>query len=159
MKIRKRYQLQKKKLQKLIKDLGNYSDLIQPKSKVEILESDLYDIILIDGKPLVMNIDETYFPTLKGALELEINTSYVMVDMGAVKFVAKGADVMSPGITEADLNIKEGDLVIIIEETHRKPLATGRALISGPEMVENSAGKAVKTIHFVGDKLWNLSKW
>ena len=38
---------------------------------------------------------------------------------------------MSPGITDADPNIKEGDLVIIIEETHGKPLATGRSLISG----------------------------
>jgi PUA domain protein len=157
LKVRKRYYLQKKKLKKLIDHLGDYSTLIQPKSKVEILETDLYDIILIDGKPLVMTIDETYFPTLKGALELEITTKYVVVDMGAVKFVAKGADVMSPGITEADPDVQEGDLVIIVDETHKKPLATGRAIISGPEMVENNEGKAIKTIHYIGDKLWNLT--
>lgn len=157
MKIKKRYYLQKKKLKKLIKQLGNYANLIRPKSKVEILESDPYDIILIDGKPLVMQIDDTYFPTLKGALELKINTSYVVVDMGAVKFMTKGADVMSPGITEADKNIEKGDMVIIIEETHRKPLAIGKALISGPEMVEANEGKAVKTLHYIGDKLWNVS--
>lgn len=157
MKVRKRYYLQKKKLKKLIDHLDDYSTLIQPKSKVEILETDLYDIILIDGKPLVMTIDETYFPTLKGALELEIATKYVVVDMGAVKFVAKGADVMSPGITEADPDVQEGDLVIIVDETHKKPLATGRAIISGPEMVESNEGKAIKTIHYIGDKLWNLT--
>jgi len=157
LKIRKRYHLQKKKLKKLINELGNYSTLIQPKSKVEILESDPYDIILIDGKPLVMTIDDTYFPTLKGALELEINHKYVVVDMGAVRFVAKGADVMSPGITETDPDVKEGDLVIIVDETHKKPLATGKALISGPEMVESNEGKAIKTIHYIGDKLWNLT--
>ena len=156
MKIKKRYYLQKKKLKKLINELGIYSTLINSKSKVEILESDPYDIILIDGQPLAMNIENTYFPTLKGALELDITEKYAVVDMGAVKFVAKGADIMSPGITEADSKVHEGDLVIIIEETHRKPLATGRALISGPEMVENQSGKAIKTIHYIGDKIWNL---
>lgn len=137
--------------------LGDYSTLVQPKSKVEILETDIYEIILIDGEPLVMLIDDVYFPTLKGALELEINSKYVVVDMGAVRFVAKGADIMSPGITEADAGIKEGDFVIIVDETHKKPLATGKALISGEEMVENNEGKAIKTIHFIGDKIWNLS--
>lgn len=156
LKIRKRYHLQKKKLKKLKEHLGDFSGLINSKSKVEILETDLYDIILIDGKPLVILIDDVYFPTIKGALELEIKTNYVVVDMGAVKFVAKGADIMSPGITEADPDIKEGDLVIIIEETHRKPLAVGKSLITGPEMVKNSEGKAIKTIHYIGDTVWNL---
>ena len=90
------------------------------------------------------------FQHLKVHWSLKLQTKYVVVDMGAVKFVAKGADVMSPGITEADPNVQEGDLVIIVEETHKKPLATGRALISGPEMVENNEGKAIKTIHLLG---------
>ena len=156
MKIRKRYYLQKKKLKKVTKELGDFSILISPKSKVEILESDLYDVILVDGKPLIMMIDDVPFPTIKGALELELTKRYVVVDMGAVKFVAKGADVMSPGIVEADSDIQEGDFVVIIEETHRKPLAIGKALISGPEMVERDEGKAVSAIHYIGDKLWNL---
>jgi len=103
-----------------------------------------------------MFIDDTPFPTLKGALKTDIKSKYVVVDMGAVKFVAKGADVMSPGIVEAAPQIQEGDIVVIIEETHRKPLCIGRALISGDEMVKNQQGKAVKTLHYVGDKIWNL---
>lgn len=136
--------------------LGEYSSIIKPKSKIEIIETDLDDIILIDGVPMIMMIDGEPFPTLKGALEMDIQTRYVVVDMGAIKFVAKGADIMSPGITDADPEIKEGDLVIIVDETHRKPLATGRSLISGTEMVENTEGKAVKTIHHIGDKIWDL---
>lgn len=157
LKIRKRYHLQKKKFKKVIEQLGDYSTLIQPKSKVEILETDLYDVILIDGKPLIMMIDDTPFPTLKGALEHKITSKYVVVDMGAVKFVAKGADIMSPGITDADSAIQEGNFVIVVDETHKKPLAIGKALISGEEMVESESGKAIKTIHYIGDKLWNLS--
>lgn len=137
--------------------LGEYSTILKPKSKVEIIETDMDDIILIDGNPMIMMIDGEPFPTLKGALELDIKSRYVVVDMGAVKFVIKGADIMSPGITDADPNIKEGDLVIIIEETHRKPLATGRSIISGPEMVENTSGKAVKSIHHIGDEIWDLT--
>jgi len=106
LKIKKRYYLQKKKLKKLINELGIYSTLINSKSKVEILESDPYDIILIDGQPLAMNIENTYFPTLKGALKLDITEKYAVVDMGAIKFVAKGADIMSPGITEADSKVQ-----------------------------------------------------
>ncbi len=156
MKIRKRYHLKKKMYKEVKKQLGEYSTMLKPKSKVEILETDLEDIILIDGSPMIMMIDNEPFPTVKGALELDIQSRYVVVDMGAVKFVIKGADIMSPGITDADPNIKEGDLVIIIDETHRKPLATGRSLISGLEMVENREGKAVKSIHHIGDDLWNL---
>jgi PUA-domain protein len=157
LKIRKRYHLKKKMLRDVQKKLGDYSTIIKPKSKVELIETDLEDIILIDGTPMIMWIDNEPFPTIKGALELDIKSKYVVVDMGAVKFVIKGADIMSPGITDADPNIKEGDLVIIVDETHRKPLATGRSLISGPEMVENTGGKAVKTIHHIGDKLWDLT--
>ena len=49
MKIKKRYHLQKKKLKKVLSHLGNYSTLIKPKSRVEILESDPYEIILVDN--------------------------------------------------------------------------------------------------------------
>ncbi|MCE5215217.1 MAG: RNA-binding protein [Methanobacterium sp.] len=156
MKIRKRYHLKKKKIKEIKEKLNDFSDLITTSNTMEIIKSDLPDIVLINNKPLIMFIDENPFPTLKGALETEIKSKYVVVDMGAVKFMTKGADVMSPGITEADPMIKEGDLVIIIDENHRKPLATGRSLISGSDMVKNNEGKAVKTIHHIGDDIWNL---
>ncbi|MTK64680.1 MAG: DUF1947 domain-containing protein [Methanobacterium sp.] len=152
----KRYYLKKKMLMEMEGQLGDFSGIIKPKSKVEIIETDLDDIILVDGSPLIMMIDGEPFPTLRGALELDIKSKFVVVDMGAVKFVIKGADIMSPGITDADPNIVEGDLVVIVDETHHKPLATGRSLLSGPEMVDNNEGKAIKNIHHVGDEIWDL---
>lgn len=157
MKIKKRYFLQKKKLKKILNELGSYSVLIPAKSKVEMLEADPNDIILVDGNPVIMLIDNKPFPTLKGALTLDLSFKYVVVDMGAVKFMANGADVMSPGIVDADPEIKEGDTVVIIDETHRKPLAIGISVISGSEMIENDKGKAAKTIHYIGDKIWELN--
>ena len=53
-------------------------------------------------------------------------------------------------------DLVEGDVVVVIDETHRKPLAVGISLISGSEMVENNKGKAVTTIHFIGDPIWDL---
>ena len=48
------------------------------------------------------------------------------------------------------------DPVLIIDETHGKPLAIGVSLITGEEMVENDSGKAVETKHYVGDEIWNF---
>jgi PUA-domain protein len=156
LKIKKRYFLQKKKLKKITQELGDYAELIPEKAKVELLEVDPNPIVLVNGRPVIMLIDDQPFPTLKGAMTLDLKSNYVVVDMGAVKFMANGADVMSPGVVDADPNIKEGDTVVIVDETHRKPLAIGISIITGPEMVENDKGKATKTIHFIGDPIWDL---
>ncbi len=63
---------------------------------------------------------------------------------------------MSPGIVAADEDIEKGDIVLIVDETHKKPLAIGISLITGPEMVENDSGKAIETKHYVGDNIWNF---
>ncbi len=131
----------------IIKDLKN--------SKFETALIDTFNVILIDGKLLLFSTDGEYFPTVRGALELGLAKHVVIVDAGAVRFVVNGADIMCPGIVNADYEIKVGDLVIIKEETHEKPLAIGRALISGEDMVGDS-GKAIKSLHYVGDKLWNI---
>jgi PUA domain protein len=156
IKINKRYHLKKKKIKETQEKLKDYAGLIPAGATVEIIKSNLPDIILINNEPLIMFIDDTPFPTLKGALKTDIKSKYVVVDMGAVKFMTKGANVMSPGITDADPDIQEGDLVIVVDENHRKALATGRSLISGMEMVKNNEGKAVKTLHHIGDEIWNL---
>ena len=76
--------------------------------------------------------------------------------MGAIRFVSNGADIMSPGIVAASEGVEAGDIVLIIDETHGKPLAIGVSLISGEEMVANDSGKAVATKHYVGDDIWNF---
>jgi len=156
LKIRKRYYLKKKKLKDLIKNLGEYSKIIPTKSKVEEIETDLHHFILVDGEPLIIIIDGEPLPTLKAALKLDIDQQYAVVDMGAVKFMTKGADVMSPGIVDADKNLKKGDMVFVVDEQHKKPLAMGKCLISGEEMIKNDKGKAIKTIHYIGDKIWDF---
>ncbi len=158
MKIRSRVQLRKsaknKLMNKLISTFGDKLKELQ-NSKFETALIDTFNVILIDGKLLLFSTDGEYFPTVRGALELGLAKHIVIVDSGAVRFVVNGADIMCPGIVNADPVIKKGDLVIIKEETHDKPLAIGRALMSGEDMVSDS-GKAIKSLHYVGDKLWNI---
>ena len=78
--------------------------------------------------------------------------------MGAVPYVTNGADVMGPGILEADPGISEGDLVWIKDVKNNVPLAVGVALRSGEELSSKQPGKAIKTIHYVGDKLWKTGE-
>ena len=157
MKVKKRYFLKKKKIKEIKKALGDYETLIKNKDKVEVLETEPNNFILINGEPNIILIDNKPYPTLKALLNNpEIKNNTVTVDMGAVKFMTKGADVMSPGITEADENIKPGDIVQIVDETHHKPLAIGISMLTGEEMVENTSGKAIETLHYVGDKIWEF---
>jgi len=157
--VKSRVQLRKNAKNKMLKDLvSTFGDTMTGlEDKVlEIITLDEYSVILVDGKPLLFEIEGQLFPTVRGALEMELNKRIVTVDKGAIRFVSNGADIMAPGIVEADPEIKEGDLVIIVEEAHRKPLAIGKALMNGPQMVEADSGKAIKSITYVGDKLWNM---
>ena len=122
---------------------------------VELEDADV-DLVLVDGQPLVFYVDEEPFLTVRGANALEPSAGVVTVDAGAISFVSDGADVMRPGIVEADTGITEDDLVVVAEETHGKALAIGRALTDGDAMVGDS-GKVVSSIPHVGDALYQFT--
>ena len=121
---------------------------------VEIEDSE-FDVVLVDGEPDVLYVEEEPFLTVSGANEHPPATRVVTVDAGAISFVSNGADVMRPGIVEADYAISEGDLVAIAEESHGKVLAIGRALVDGDDMVGDE-GKVVESVHHVGDDLYEF---
>ena len=124
--------------------------------KVEFEDSD-WDVVLVDGEPYVLYVEEDEpFLTVQGANAHPPKKHVVTVDTGAISFVSDGADIMRPGITEADDDISEGDLVAIDEEAHGKFLAVGRAMTDGSDMAGES-GKVVKSIHHVGDDLFEFS--
>jgi len=121
---------------------------------VEIEDSE-FDVVLVDGDPDVLYVDDEPFLTVSGANEHPPETRVVTVDAGAISFVSNGADVMRPGIVEADDAIAEGDLVAIAEESHGKVLAIGRALVDGDDMLGDE-GKVVESVHHVGDDLYEF---
>ncbi|MBX0286395.1 RNA-binding protein [Halomicroarcula sp. F28] len=124
--------------------------------KVEFEDSD-WDVVLVDGEPYVLYVEEDEpFLTVQGANAHPPEKHIVTVDTGAISFVSDGADIMRPGITEADEDISDGDLVAINEEAHGKFLAIGRAMADGSDMVGES-GKVVGSIHHVGDDLFEFT--
>jgi len=157
MKTKQRYFLKNKKIKEIKKSLGNYQDIIPKKAQVELIKiEDMPDILLINNEPLLMQSNDKIIPTLKAVINDDITEKYATVDMGAINFVIKGADIMSPGIVDADKTITPGETIIVIEEGHHKPLAIGTSLITGEEMIENNKGKAIENLHYVGDPIWEL---
>lgn len=155
MKIKSRHHLKGSDARKIIAKIEPFledpSSLRQ--SSLEMAVSDEgVDLIFIEGRPLLMIVEDQPFFTVLGAIEMMPYKRLVMVDSGAVRFVVNGADIMKPGIVSADPEIAVGDLVVIVEERHNKPLAIGRALVAGTEM--KGEGKAVKSLHHVGDVIW-----
>ncbi|MBP2134265.1 PUA domain protein [Methanomicrobium sp. W14] len=158
--IKKRYTVRKSKLSEIYRDLkeniGQSSELFKS-DRVEIVETtaDLA-IYLVDRKPYLMEIGGSVFPTLHGAVDRPFPEKRITVDPGAIPFMAKGADLMRPGIVSASDDIKKGKPVIIAEEKHNKPLAIGIALMDTEEMMAAETGKTAKNVHHVGDEIWSL---
>ncbi|MEA3282267.1 MAG: RNA-binding protein [Euryarchaeota archaeon] len=162
MHTRSRHYLRSSDAKKIIKELekefdpSDIGDVFKGK-RFELITTDVCDIILVEDVPMIFMPDGEPFLTVRGALEVKPESRIVVVDAGATRFVVNGADVMRPGIVQADPGIREGDLVIVIEEVHGKALAVGRALISGDEMIGDS-GKAIKSLHYVGDSIWEVTR-
>lgn len=83
---------------------------------------------------------------MQGALRLAkvATKGYVICDPGAIKFVQESKNLMAPGVTDADRNIKEGDEVLVLSP-EREIVSTGMARMTGEQMIAESKGVAVKT--------------
>jgi PUA domain protein len=141
-------------LNKEILDKFNTSDFFSKKDKVVQTTYEDFNVIVKDKTPLFFYIENKLVPTLKLLLEHQILKT-ITVDMGAVRFVTNGADIMRPGITKIDEGIKKGDFIAVVDETHNKPLAVCEALFSTEELNSLDSGKVLKNIHYISDKLWN----
>jgi PUA-domain protein len=154
--MKRRYWLRKDEAKQLAREAEkfgeNASKLLE--KGVELLElEDDKKIVLAGGKGLFIISRDGLFPTLHAVSLLQLNR--VVIDIGAVPHIANGADVMGPGVVSADAKIKAGDAVAVVDERHGKPLAIGLALVPGTEIMAPK-GKVVKTIHYVGDEVWQF---
>ncbi len=113
------------------------------------------ELVLVDGEPTVLRLPDADVLTVRGANAFEPVRRIVVVDAGAVSFVSNGADIMRPGIVDADEMIAPEDYVLIAEETHGKILAIGRARTSGDDMT-GEEGKVIDSVHHVGDDWYSF---
>ena len=122
-------------------------------SKKDFIQNVDNQFLTVNGEVLFFQNEKQWLPTLK----LLIKNNFlkkITVDMGAVKFVVSGADIMRPGIVDFDASINTGDVIVVIDVTNKKPLAVGKALFSGREISNFLQGRVVKNLHYVGDEIW-----
>ncbi len=115
------------------------------------------DAQIIMGRGIkILKINNEYLPFLSETQMLE-KFPHVTVDMGAVKFMCKGANVMRPGIKTHDEFEKE-KIVCIVEESQHKFLAVGKSLVSSAELENMEKGEVIKNMHYISDKFWEIGK-
>ena len=113
--------------------------------------------IIITGKDITaVKIDDDILPFLGDTSMLE-KFPYVIVDMGAIKFVCKGANVMRPGITKFS-DFEKGEIVCVIEESQHKFLAVGKAEMPSSKLGETNKGEVIKNMHYISDIFWESKK-
>ena len=161
IRIRKRHRLREKEVRVLedeIKQRLGIEQLFGQNVAVDRAEGPEFDVIYVNNEIIGLVYEDKAFLSVRGLLKYPASKYGITVDMGAVPFVTKGADIMGPGITDADPEIVPGDLVWIKDVKNGVPLAVGQALISGEQMSSKSPGKAIKNIHPVTDKLWKAGE-
>lgn len=129
-----------------------------PDAHVDLAEAGPFRVLLADAQAVVLLENGRPLLTVRGVLTYKPTRRYVTVDMGAVRFIYNGADVMAPGIVEADPGIAVGDFVWVRDERNFRALAVGEALTTGVEMGTLEKGKSVRSIQHVGDDLWSLDE-
>ena len=141
------------KAKEVSKWLSKYNVAFSKKDICELWVDD-YEVLAVNNKPSFFKNKEEWIPTLQ-YLQTVIILKKVTVDMGAIKFVVNGADIMRPGIVAVE-DFDQNDVIVIVDETHGKAIAIGVALLSSEEMEKQVSGKSVKNIHYVGDDLWKF---
>ncbi len=158
--IRKRKRMRSKEIKAMSRDLEEILGVpvFSEDDPVDLAESSEFNVVYVGADILGIIVDGKPFLTIRGILKYRPERRFVTVDMGAVPFVTNGADVMGPGITDADDGIEEGDIVWIRDIKNQVPLAVGVTMRSAADLKSKAGGKAIKTIHFVGDKLWKTGE-
>ena len=161
--IRKRRPVRRKNIAPLLKALESSLgiDLSVDGAFLEMAEYGPWQMVFVDkvAKAIeVKNSDNERFTflTLRGFLEHSDAAKWVDVDHGAIPFLMNGADCMVAGVQAADEDIAVGELVWIRDMTHKKPLAIGWSTMDGQEMATATKGKGIKTLHWIGDELWEM---
>lgn len=159
---KRRYFLKAKEAKRFLSDVSetlgtDLEQFLESKTRVEMNKTGVAEVFLFNGNPLLARVDGLIFPTLSFEKLFPLMPNLV-VDMGAVPYVCKGADVMAPGVVSINGEFKKNAVLLITDERHGKPLAVGLALFNSEDMKAVNRGKTVKTLHYVGDKLWNYLK-
>ena len=141
----------------LLKEVSENWDIEIPKIKNLKVHQISNEAQIITGKGIkILKVNDDYIPFLS---ETEILEKFpnVTVDMGAVRFMCKGANLMRPGI-KSFTDFKKEDFVCIVEESQHKFLAIGKAVADSSELEDMEKGEVIKNMHYISDRFWEIGK-
>jgi PUA domain protein len=124
---------------------------------VEVVEMGFVRVFLFNHEPSLAQVDDEIFPTLRFEEFLAVAPK-VVVDMGAVPYVCRGADVMAPGVRRFVGVFMKGDFVVVVDEKYGKALVVGEAFCDSVDAKDRKQGMVVRNVHFVGDRVWDFIK-
>jgi PUA domain protein len=158
----RRYPLKAKEAKQIVEEASktlslDLDTLFGVKANVEIVESDVGEIYLLEGKPILFKSVDRILPTLLFS-EFIAKAPRIVVDMGAIPYVCKGATVMAPGIVRIEGEFTKGNLVLVVDMKHGKALALGESLLDSETAKQTKKGPVAKTLHYVSDKIWDYIK-
>ena len=149
--------ISKSETSKILEQINLQWKIELPKQKnIKTHEVDEKGVIITGNGITAVKIGDDILPFLDDIPILE-KFPYVTVDMGAIKFVCKGANVMRPGITKFS-DFESGEIVCVIEESQKKFLAVGKAKISSRELDETNKWEVIKNMHYISDNFWESKK-
>ncbi|MEM4704235.1 MAG: DUF1947 domain-containing protein [Candidatus Bathyarchaeia archaeon] len=140
--------------EKLTVDLNK---IFRGKVNVEASQTEFVTIFWVNAKPILAKTEHDFFPTLLFE-EFFAVAPKIVVDMGAVPFICKGANVMAPGVRGYRGEFRKGDYVFVVDEKHGKALAVAEAMLNSGEAAKAKQGVVARNVHFVSDRIWDLLK-
>jgi PUA-domain protein len=131
---------------------------LRKKDNALLLEDENLKIkfLKVNGSILFFYQNDIILPTLKNMMQHNF-LKKITVDMGAIKFLCSGADLMRPGIVAIEEGINSGDIVSVIDVNNKKLLIIGKALLNTFDMRNQKSGKSALNLHYVGDGIWKLT--
>ncbi len=126
-----------------------------PKGRLVVLNKspgvDIIDEVVTDGLVLGTHVFEPgkgwkFICRIEGARRIAtvMSLRWAVIDGGAIESIRKGSSSMAVGILDADPGIRVGDDVVVLSPD-REAISTGRARMSGPDMVRLDRGPAIKS--------------
>ena len=158
----RRYTLKSKEVKQILCEVSqqfkmDLDALFYNKVTMEAVEFDSSQIYIVNTRPIMFKAANVFLPLLSFTEFIEAAPK-ITVDMGAIPFVCKGANVMAPGIRRVEGEFSKGDLIVVVDEKHGKALALGESLFDTTTFKETKNGPVLKTLHYVSDKYWNIAK-
>ncbi|MHA1356901.1 MAG: phosphoadenosine phosphosulfate reductase domain-containing protein [Candidatus Helarchaeota archaeon] len=134
----------------------NIGNKLIPATKIILLNKapyyDRQDEVIVDGivlgnirfNPSIMQWE--FIPKMEGARRLALLTTkkWIKVDDGAINYIAKGANVLAPGITSFDETFEKNEIIIVLTSENRA-IAIGVAKMSAVAIKNVERGIIIKT--------------